>query len=117
MDKNQAIQPPTFFHHKSIKKFYLEGIINDEASIGRLKEEYIRLIVLEMKLTGYVPRIDIDTDFTIGYNEKKQYFEFELSIHGVYAGKRNSEWIAGIDGSKVITTHKSKSKESLQEQV
>jgi hypothetical protein len=117
MDKNQAVTPPTFFHHKPIKKFHLEGLIKDESSIGRLKNEYIRLLVLEMKLTGYVPRIDIDPDFTIGYNEKNKYFEFELSIHGVYAGKRNTEWIAGIDVNKVITTHKSKSKESLQEQV
>jgi hypothetical protein len=105
------------FHHKTIKRFSLDGIIHDESALGRLKGEYTRLLVSEMRLCGYVPRIDIDPDFTIDYNEKKQYFEFEISIHGVYAGKRKSEWIAGIDVNKPIYIQKNKSKEFSQEQV
>jgi hypothetical protein len=105
------------FHHKTIKRFSLDGIIHDESALGRLKGEYTRLLVSEMRLCGYVPRIDIDPDFTIDYNEKKQYFEFEISIHGVYAGKRKSEWIVGIDVNKPIYIQKNKSKEFSQEQV
>jgi hypothetical protein len=109
--------PPTFYHHKAIKKFYLDGVIHDESAIGRLRGEYTRLLVSEMRLCGYVPRLDIDPDFTVDYNEKKNYFEFKISLHGVYAGKRKSEWIAGIDGTKPIYIQKSKSNESLREQV
>ena len=105
------------FHHKTIKRFSLSGIIHDESMLGRLKGEYTRLLTSEMRLSGYVPRIDIDPDFTIDYNEKKNYFEFEISLHGVYAGKRKSEWILGIDVNKPIYIQKSKSKESLQAQV
>jgi hypothetical protein len=105
------------FHHKTIKRFSLDGIIHDESALGRLKSEYTRLLVSEMRLCGYVPRIDIDPDFTIDYNEKKEYFEFEISIHWVYAGKRKSEWIAGIDGTKPIYIQKNKLKEFLKEQV
>jgi hypothetical protein len=85
--------------------------------IGRLKQEYIRLLISEMKLSGYVPRIDLDPDFTIRYNDIKNYFEFELSIHAVYAGKRKSEWIAGIDGANPIFIHQTKSSEYLQDRV
>ena len=106
----------TSYHHKSIKRFCLDGVIYDDSMIGRLKDEYIRLLVSEMKLSGYVPRIDIDPDFTIRYNDIKNYFEFELSIHAVYMGKRKSEWIAGIDGTKPIFSPQSKSSESLQDQ-
>jgi hypothetical protein len=105
------------FHHKTIKRFSLDGIIHDESALGRLKGEYTRLLISEMRLCGYVPRIDIDPDFTIDYNEKKQYFEFEISIHGVYAGKRKSEWIAGIDVNKPIYIQQSKLNEFSQEQV
>jgi hypothetical protein len=105
------------YHHKPIKKFYLDGLIHDEASIGRLKIEYIRLIVSEMRLNGYVPRFDIEPDFTIDYNEKKNSFYFALTVHGIYVGKRQSEWISGIDGTKAIYIQKSKSKESSQAQV
>jgi hypothetical protein len=105
------------FHHKTIKRFNLTGVIKDESALGRLKQEYVRLLTSEMKLAGYVPRIDIDPDFTIDFNEEKQYFEFEISLHGVYAGKRNSEWILGIDVNKPIYIQKSKSKEFSREQV
>ena len=108
--------PPTFYHHKPIKRFYLDGVIHDDSMIGRLKEEYIRLLVSEMKLSGYVPRIDLDPDFTLLYNDSKDFFEFELSIHGVYAGKRKSEWIAGIDGTNPVLIQPNKSSESSLDQ-
>lgn len=102
-------------HHKSIKRFTISGQIQDEAKTMRLRSEYYRLVISEMKLAGYVPRLDIDQDFTLDYNEKKQCFEFELTIYGVYVGKKKSEWILGIDGTLVIATQESKSKEFLQE--
>ena len=116
MSKNKDLSYDSY-HHKTIKKFYLDGVIYDDSVIGRLKEEYIRLLISEMKLSGYVPRIDLDPDFTIRYNDIKNFFEFELSIQAVYAGKRKSEWIAGIDGTNPIFIPQSKSSESLQDRV
>lgn len=105
------------YHHKAIKRFNLDGVIQDESAIGRLKIEYVRLIVSEMRIAGCVPRLDLDPDFTVDYNEKKQYFEFELTVYGIYVGKRKAEWIAGVDGYNPIYIQKNKSKESLREQV
>lgn len=105
------------YHHKPIKRFNLDGMIHDEAILGRLKIEYIRLLTSEMRISGYVPRLDIDPDFTIQYNEEKEYFEFTLSIHGIYTGRKQSEWILGIDGTTAIYTQQSKLNEFLQEQV
>ena len=105
------------YHHKPIKKFNLSGIIHDESALGRLKQEYIRLLESEMRLSGYVPRLDINPDFTVDYNDRKKYFEFELTVHGIHTGRKQSEWIQGVDGSRPIYTQKNKSKEFLQEQV
>jgi hypothetical protein len=105
------------YHHKPIKKFNLNGIIHDESALGRLKQEYIRLLESEMRLSGYVPRLDIDPDFTVDYNDRKKYFEFELTVHGIHTGRKQSECIEGVDGSKPIYTQKNKSKEFSQEQV
>ena len=104
------------FHHKPIKRFYLDGEIHDEALTPRLKIEYVKLLMLEMKLCGYVPRLDIDPDFTIEYNNRIEIFTFKLSLHGVYVGKRKSEWIIGIDGTQAIHTAQSKLSESLRDQ-
>lgn len=103
------------FHHKPLKKFSLDGIIHDDSAMWRLKTEYIALLTMEMKILGYVPRLDINADFTVEYNEAKEYFEFELTMYGIYVGKRKSEWITGIDETRVIYTQKSKSSESSQD--
>jgi hypothetical protein len=116
MSQTRENIPPDFYHHKPLKRFYISGIIQDEALLGRLKIEYVRLLVSEMRLSGYVPRIDIDPDFTLRYNDSKDFFEFELSVHGVYSGKRKSEWIAGIDGTSLVPIQPSKLKESWQEE-
>lgn len=104
-------------HHKPIKKFNLQGIIYDDSAIVRLRDEYGRLLSTEMKMLGYVPRLDIAQDFTIEYKQDKQYFEFELTLYGVYVGKKKSEWIIGIDETKPIFIPQNKSKEFLREQV
>ena len=114
--QEKRIIPPTFFHHKPIKKFFIDGVIQDESKVPRLKDEYIRLLVSQMRYEGYVPRFDIDPDFTIDYNEKKEYFEFQLTLYGVYAGKEKSKWILGIDGHKIIYTQKSKLKDASLDQ-
>jgi hypothetical protein len=105
------------YHHRAIKRFSLDGVIHNDSLIGRLKDEYVRLLVSEMRLSGYVPRIDIDTDFTISYNETAQTFNFELSLYGIYTGKKQAECIQGIDGVTVIPTQQNRSKEFSQEQV
>lgn len=103
-------------HHKPIKRFYLEGDIYDDATIFRLKTEYIRILVMEMKLSGYVPRLDIDPDFTIEYNVRAEIFRFQLSLHGIYVGKKRSEWIQGIDGTSVICMDQNKLSELSRDQ-
>ena len=98
------------YHHKRIKRFNLTGIIHDEAKIPRLKDQYIFMIVTSMKTQGYVPRYDIDPDFTVAYNGKG--FEFELSVYGVFVGRRKAECIEGLDkANPIIITQQSKSEE------
>jgi hypothetical protein len=104
-------------HHKPIKRFGLSGNIHDDSAFARLKAEYTRLLMTEMRLTGYAPRFDINPDFTLKYNEQHQYFEFELSIYGVYVGKKKSEWISGVDETRPIFIPQNKSEEFSKEQV
>ena len=100
------------YSHKPIKRFGLEGEIYDDSYITRLKDQYIFMITSVMRSHGDVPRYDIDTDFTIGYNGRT--FDFKLSVYGVYVGKDRAKWILGIDKNKAVTsptTQKSKSSE------
>jgi hypothetical protein len=103
------------YQHKPIKRFGLDGIINDDSAIYRLQQEYIRLLVSEMRISGYAPRFDIDPQFTLSYNENKNYFEFKLSVYGIYIGRKKAEWILGIDGTKPVYTQPAKLKEYSQD--
>ena len=102
-------------HHKPLKRFGLNGSIYSDSALIRLKQEYIDLLNTEMKLMGYVPRLDIDIDFTIEYNRQKHYFEFELSIYGIFVGKKKAKWITGIHGTRVVLIPNSKLKELSSE--
>jgi len=105
-----------FFNHKPIKHFMVDGAIKDEANVPRLKEEYIKLLIVQMRETGYVPRIDIEPSFTLDYNSEKESFNFKLTIYGIFVGRKKTEWIIAVDGSRPISLQKSKLKEFLLDQ-
>lgn len=91
------------YSHKQIKRFSLEGEIYDDSAIPRLKEQYAYMVTSGMKHKGYVPRYDIDPDFTISYNGKT--FDFQMSIYGVYVGKKMAKCLNGIDKNLPINKH------------
>lgn len=91
------------YSHKRIERFSLEGEIFDDSYISRLKDQYIFMLVSGMRNKGYVPRYDIDTDFTVSYNGKT--FDFKLTVYGVYVGKAKAKCILGIDKNTAIMSH------------
>ena len=103
-------------HHKPIKTFTLDGIIKNDSAIGRLRYELIKMKIEEMREMGYVPRLDINPNFTIQYNLEKDYFEFKLTVYGTHIGKRRAKWITGVDGTTLIPTLKNRSSELSQDQ-
>jgi hypothetical protein len=88
----------SMYHHKTISRFKVRGTIYSDIAIPRFKDEYIRLLVVSMQERGYVMRIDINPDFTIMYNGKG--YDFELSVYGVYVGKKKAQCIKYLDGHR-----------------
>ena len=92
----------------------MDGHILDDSAFWRLKDQYINLLTTKMRMSGYVPRLDIQPDFTLDYNQEKQYFEFELSLYGIYLGKKQSQWIDGVEGTFIVYTQMNRSNVSSQ---
>ena len=80
----------------------MEGTIYDSAHIDRLKTEYLALVVMQMRDRGYVPRIDIDYQFTMWYDEDKNQYNFKMSVYGVYVGPKKAQAIKAIMNYKPI---------------
>lgn len=102
------------YMHRRIKRFELSGQITDDKFLPRMKSEYVRLLNDKMRDAGYVPRFDIDHDWSISYTGN--YYEFTLSVYGSYIGKKNALCIEGLDKNRPVFTLQTKSGESLKDQ-
>jgi hypothetical protein len=102
------------YMHKRIKRFELSGQITDDIYLPRMRAEYIRLLNDTMKESGYVPRYDIEPDWSISYTGN--YYEFILSVYGSYIGKKSASCIDGLDKNKPVFTPQNKSGESSTDQ-
>ncbi len=102
------------FHHKSIKKFGIEGTLYDESHTDRLKREYLALVILQMKSEGYVVRADIDPDWTMSYISPAKGFKFKLSVYGSYIGKKKAQSVDRLYGYKPQYSSRAKSDSTRQ---
>jgi hypothetical protein len=86
--------------HKNIKRFQMKGVIRDDSDIVRLYEQHVNLLTHQMRMDGYVPVLDIQPAWSLSYNGKT--YDFLLTVHGVYYGRKRSKKIAGVSGLKEI---------------
>lgn len=80
----------------------MQGEIHDDSAIPRLRVEYERLIESDMREQGYVPILDLDTQFSLLYDEGKDIYEFDIIVYGVFVGKKKSYMYEGFSGQNLI---------------
>jgi len=76
----------------------MKGTYYDEANTDRLKDEYILLLNRQMRDNGYAPRVDIDPDFTLEYDSVNNEWKFQLSVYGVFVGKKKAKEVSSLYG-------------------
>ncbi len=89
-------------HHPKIHRESIEGIIDSDKDIPRMKQELIRLITDSMSDDGYVPVLDLLPAFSTEY--VKGHYEFLLSIYFVKIGKEAYKW-SGLSDNKLISRY------------
>lgn len=96
--------------HSNVKRFQVDGIINDDADFPRLRAHYEDLLIKEMRGNGWVPILDLGPYFSTEYRQDGSY-NFVSTAYGIYVGRRKSWEIHGMmDGRPVsMTTPKNKS--------
>ena len=90
----------TYVGHKKIREFHIEGKFSDDSVMTRIRNQYEDILVKTMKYRGYVPVFDIDSAFSIKYEDEK--YNFILTIYGVYIGKANAKCYSGVINHKLI---------------
>lgn len=85
--------------HRPIRRFEIEGQIGDDKDFIRLRQEYERLLVQDMRSQGVVPHLDLQPVFTISYNG---VYDFKLSMYGQFVGKRKAQEVEGVSFGRLI---------------
>ena len=85
---------------KNIRSFIVSGVIKDDAAFQRIREMQERLLLQDMRARGYVPVLDLESQFSIKYHEAKENFSFYLEMFGVYVGKKKALDIEGFSGQQ-----------------
>ena len=84
--------------HKRIERFGFDGEIGDSKDFIRLRSQYEAQVVDQMRSDGYVPVLDLGPLFSTKLNKKTMTYSFELTVYGVYVGKKKACNIEGMDG-------------------
>ena len=88
--------------NKKLKSFGMQGQIHDDSAIPRLRKEYERLIEDDMREQGYVPILDLETQFSLLYDEQNDIYEFDIVVYGIYVGKKKSHLYEGFSGQNLV---------------
>ncbi len=96
--------------HKNVKRFTYEGVVGDDSSIPRTRENYERMMLDEMADTGYAFLLDLGTYWSTKYYPREDVYEFKLTAYGVYVGKVKSCQTDGILHGRLLPsdTHQTK---------
>ena len=88
--------------HKNIRKFSIDGVLGQDSDIPRIRAQYESLLVHDLRGSGYVPVLDLDTQWSTEYDVGSDTWIFTLSIYGIYLGKKRSYQWEGFSGNKLI---------------
>lgn len=85
--------------HRPIKKFTVDGVLADDADFIRMREQWEKLLITDMRDGGCVPVLGLGPLWSTSYDEKKEQYLFELTIYGISVGRKRSLQIEGMDVS------------------
>ena len=89
-------------NNKRIRNFTINGVVADDSFLYGHREKIEKVLDTQMRYSGYVPHLDLDTNYFTSYNSEKDQFEFTLVAFGVYVGKKKSWEIVGLTGVTYI---------------
>lgn len=96
--------------HKTIKRFGMEGTVGDDSALIRMREQFERMILQEMRDKGYVPVLDLGPYWSTSWKQDKDVYEFTLSVYGVHVGEERACQVEGISDGREMPRHTPRSK-------
>ena len=95
--------------HSNVKKFQVDGIMNDDADFPRLRSQFEDMLIKQMRDNGYIPVLDLGPYFSTEYRSDSKY-NFIITAYGTYVGRRKAWELQGICNGQTISMIIQKSK-------
>jgi len=90
----------SFVGHKKIREFHIDGLIEDDSIIPKIRERYEKILIDIMRSKGYVPHLDIEPAFSLEYKGEK--YTFLLTIYGVFVGRSKAQCYLAVSANNLI---------------
>ena len=87
---------------KLIKPFWLEGEFIDDSHAIYAKVNAEKTIGHSMRDKGYLKVLDLDPFWVIRYDQADNKWFFDMTIYGIYVGKRKAWQYEGVSQGKLI---------------
>jgi hypothetical protein len=87
---------------KPIKPFFLDGEFLDDSQAIYAKVNAEKTINHMMRDKGYLKVLDLDPFWIVRYDEQSNKWYFDMTIYGVYMGKKKAWQFEGISQGKLI---------------
>ena len=77
--------------HEPIVGFSEEGTLKDDSKIIETQQVMSKILADRLYSTGYLPVIDVDVQWTTHRNEEEDWYEFKITMYGVFVGSERSK--------------------------
>lgn len=92
-----------FVGHKPIRMFQIDGEIDDDSNMLKIRERFEDHLIKMMRSKGYVPHLDIEPAFSLKYRDGK--YKFLLSLYGVYIGKAKAKCYLAVSANNLVPNY------------
>lgn len=75
----------------------MDGEIADDSDFIRLRYQFEKMMVQDMRSTGHVPVLGLGPLFTTCWLEAENKYTFVLTLYGVYVGVKKATALEGMD--------------------
>lgn len=88
--------------HRRIKNFNLSGEFTDDSFALHTRVNAELAVNYMMRDAGYARVLDLDPVWSTYYNSQEDRWTFEMTMYGMYVGKRKAKLLSGIAQGKPV---------------
>lgn len=89
---------------KKIHGWSVEGEFLDDSKMAEARKHYEQFMLADAREQGYVPVLDLDSNWSPEYDLKEDRWFFSLTMYFVYIGKQRAKIYEGLSNNCLVPT-------------